>query len=187
VVRLHPVGDDQPGPRAPGRKPELFAPPRKPGPAPGTASAKDRVRGRVIELRRQGLSTYEISRRLKAVDTPLNRTSVAEILAEEWFGRLLRHPEPEASISPATPGRDTNWPAAAVIDFSTCIDGSLQGHELIGQPLMLFASHGYAAAYDVENVLKLRPADPGPGPERWGISTRPRVDAMVRPTWRSVA
>jgi transposase len=101
---------------------ELFAPPRKPGPAPGTAPAKDRVRGRVIELRRQGLSTYEISRRLKAEGTPLNRTSVAEILAEEGFGRLLRRPEPEASISPATPGRDTNWPAAAVIDFSTWPD-----------------------------------------------------------------
>jgi hypothetical protein len=98
---------------------ELFAPPRKPGPAPGSAPAKDRARGRVIELRRQGLSTYEISRRLKAEDTPLNRTSVAEILAEEGFGRLLRRPEPEASTSPATPGRDTNWPAAAVIDFST--------------------------------------------------------------------
>ncbi len=98
---------------------ELFAPSRKPGPAPGTAPAKDQARGRVIELRRQGLSTYEISRRLTAGDTPLNRTSVAEILAEEGFGRLLRRPEPGASISPATPGRDTTWPAAAVLDFST--------------------------------------------------------------------
>jgi len=35
----------------------LFAPPRKPGPAPGAAPAKDRVRGRVTGLRRQGLST----------------------------------------------------------------------------------------------------------------------------------
>jgi len=40
---------------------ELFAPPRRPGPAPGVAPAKDRARGRVIELRRHGLSTYEIS------------------------------------------------------------------------------------------------------------------------------
>jgi hypothetical protein len=31
---------------------------------------------------------------------------------------LLRRPEPEASISPATAGRDTNLPAAKVIDFS---------------------------------------------------------------------
>jgi len=96
---------------------ELFAPPRKPGPPPGTAPARDRVQGRVIGLRRQGLSAYEISARLSAEGTPLNRTSVAEILAEEGFGRLLRGPAPAESISPATPGRDTNLPAAAVIDF----------------------------------------------------------------------
>lgn len=35
---------------------ELFTPPRKPGPAPGVAPGKERVRGRVIALRRQGLS-----------------------------------------------------------------------------------------------------------------------------------
>src|SRR5712671_2054395 len=96
---------------------ELFAPPRRPGPPPGTAPAKDRARGRVIALRRQGLSTYEISARLAAEGTPLNRTSVGEILAEEGFGRLLRHPEPEASASPATAGRDTTLPRASVIDF----------------------------------------------------------------------
>lgn len=71
---------------------ELFAPPRRPGPAPGVAPAKDRARGRVVELRREGLSTYEISARLAGEGTPLNRTSVAEILTEEGFGRLLRHP-----------------------------------------------------------------------------------------------
>jgi hypothetical protein len=97
---------------------DLFAAPKKPGPPPGAAPAKDRVRGRVIELRRQGYSTYEISGRLAAEGTPLNRTSVAEILAEEGFGRLLRHPEPEASISPATAGRDTTLPAAKTLDFA---------------------------------------------------------------------
>ena len=97
---------------------ELFAPPRKPGPPPGTAPAKDAARGRVIELRRQGLSTYEISARLAAGGTPLNRTGVGEILAEEGFGRLLRHPEPEASVSPGTAGRDTALPRAAVLDFA---------------------------------------------------------------------
>ena len=97
---------------------ELFAPPRKPGPPPGTAPARDRVRGRVIGLRRQGLSSYEISARLSAEGTPLNRTSVAEILAEEGFGRLLRRPQPEASTSPAAPGRDTTLPAAKLLDFA---------------------------------------------------------------------
>jgi hypothetical protein len=98
---------------------QLFAPTRKPGPAPGTAPAKDRARGRVIELRRQGLSTYEISARLGGEGTPLNRTSVGEILAEEGFGRLLRHPEPLASASSATPGRDTRLPRTGRIDFDT--------------------------------------------------------------------
>ena len=97
---------------------ELFAPPKKPGPPPGTAPARDRARGRVIELRRQGLSTYEISARLAAEGRPLNRTSVGEILAEEGFGRMVRRPEPAASISPATPGRDTGLPRASVIDFT---------------------------------------------------------------------
>lgn len=96
---------------------DLFAPARKPGPAPGTAPAKERVRGRVIALRRQGLSAYEISAHLAAEGTPLNRTSVAEILTEEGFGRLLRHPDPEASTSIATPGRDTTLPPAARLDF----------------------------------------------------------------------
>ena len=34
------------------------------------------------------------------------------------FGRLLRHPEPEASISPGTAGRDTQLPGPATLDFA---------------------------------------------------------------------
>ena len=98
---------------------ELFAPPRQPGPPPGVAPAKDRARGRVIELRRDGLSTYEISRRLAGEGTPLNRTSVGEILTEEGFGRLLRHPGEQASTAVSTPGRDTRLPKTALLDFAT--------------------------------------------------------------------
>src|SRR5260370_38151589 len=43
------------------RKLELFAPPRKPGPPPGTAPATERVRRRGLELRLQVLSRYELS------------------------------------------------------------------------------------------------------------------------------
>src|SRR5712691_2356062 len=93
----------------------LFAAPGKPGPK--SAPAKDRARARVVQLRRQGLSVHEISARLRAEGTPLNRTGAGQILAEEGFGRLLRHPEPEASASPATRGRDTRLPRASVIDF----------------------------------------------------------------------
>ncbi|MGH3787796.1 MAG: transposase [Pseudonocardiaceae bacterium] len=96
----------------------LFTPPRRPGPPPGVAPAKDRARGRVIELRREGLSTYEISTRLAGEGIPLNRTSVAEILTEEGFGRLLRRPAEQASTAAATPGRDTRLPRTAALDFA---------------------------------------------------------------------
>ena len=98
------------------RRLQLFAPPGKPGPK--TAPAKDRARARVTELRREGLSVYQISARLRAGGTPLNRTGVGQILAEEGFGRLLRGAAPMASTSPATAGRDTRLPRAAVIDFA---------------------------------------------------------------------
>jgi hypothetical protein len=98
---------------------ELFAPARKPGPRPGVAPAKDRARARVIELRRQGLSTYEISTRLASESTPLNRTSVGEILTEEGFGRLLRHPADQVSTAVATPGRDSRLPKTVALDLAT--------------------------------------------------------------------
>ena len=94
----------------------LFAPPGVPGRK--SAPKKDAARARVIELRREGLSIYEISARLSLQGTALGRTAVSDILREEGFGRLLRGPEPEASISPATSGRDTGLPAAAVTDFT---------------------------------------------------------------------
>ncbi|MBA2473694.1 MAG: hypothetical protein H0V41_16215 [Pseudonocardiales bacterium] len=98
-------------------KVQMFATPGRPGPK--SAPAKDRARARVVELRRLGLSVYEISSRLRAEATPLNRTGVGQILAEEGFGRLLRGPEPTASANPGTAGRDTQLPRASVIDFAT--------------------------------------------------------------------
>ena len=94
----------------------VFAAPGTPGRK--SAPKKDAARGRVIGLRREGLSVYEISTRLGQEGTPLGRTAVSDILREEGFGRLLRGPEPEASTSPATSGRDTRLPAAGVIDFA---------------------------------------------------------------------
>ena len=94
----------------------IFAPPGTPGRK--SAPKTDAARGRVIELRREGLSVYEISRRLAGEGTPLGRTAVSGILREEGFGRLLRGPAPEASTSPATSGRDTRLPAAAITDFA---------------------------------------------------------------------
>ena len=94
----------------------LLAEPGKPGRK--SSPVKDRARGRVIELRRQGLSVYEISARLALEGTGLNRTGVGQILAEEGFGRLLRGPAQQQSTSPGTAGRDTALPRSAVIDLA---------------------------------------------------------------------
>src|SRR5437899_7148181 len=64
-------------------------------PGPKSAPAKDAARARVVALRRAGHSTHEISEALKDTDTPLNRTSVAEVLAEEGFTR--QWPRPHAA------------------------------------------------------------------------------------------
>ena len=94
----------------------VFAPPGTPGRK--NAPRKDAARARAIELRRDGLSVYEIATRLTSEGTPLGRTAVSDILREEGFGRLLRGPAPQASTSPATSGRDTRLPAAGPIDFA---------------------------------------------------------------------
>ena len=95
---------------------QLFAPPGKPGPK--TAPARDRARARVTELRREGRPVHEISSRLRAGGTRLNRTGVGQILAEEGFGRLPRGAAPMASTGPAAAGRDTRLPRAAVTGFA---------------------------------------------------------------------
>src|SRR6266542_924666 len=81
------------------------------------ATLNSLARDRVIQLRRDGLSVYEISTRLAVEGIGLNRTGVGQILREEGFGRVLRDPADQASTSPATSGRDTRLPKTSVLDF----------------------------------------------------------------------
>ena len=84
----------------------VFAPPGTPGPK--NAPRKDAARARAIELRRAGLSVYEIATRLTSEGTPLGRTAVSDILREEGFGGCCAAPRPRpAPARPppaATPG-----------------------------------------------------------------------------------
>jgi hypothetical protein len=86
---------------------------RTPKPGPQRAPAKEAARERVIELRRAGHSAHEIAAALAGTASPLNRTGVAEILAEEGFGRLW--PRPYAARG--GPRRE-QLPRAAPIDFA---------------------------------------------------------------------
>ncbi|HZM74176.1 MAG TPA: hypothetical protein VFC19_00530 [Candidatus Limnocylindrales bacterium] len=85
-----------------------------PTPGPKNAPAKDAARSRIIELRQQGRSAYEIATVLAAEATPLNRTGVAEVLAAEGFPRLQPRPHAQRGLPRrATPTH------TKVIDFDT--------------------------------------------------------------------
>ena len=64
-------------------------------PGPKTAPGKDAARPRIIELRAAGHSIDEIAAALAAEGTPLNRTGIAEVIAEEGLPRLWRRPDAE--------------------------------------------------------------------------------------------
>jgi len=84
---------------------------RRPGPK--TAPAKEAARARIVELRRGGHSIDEIAVALRDEGTPLNRTGIAEVVAEEGFERLWRRPEPARGA----PRRET-LPRAKILDFA---------------------------------------------------------------------
>ena len=64
-------------------------------PGPKTAPAKDAARPRILELRAAGHSIDEIAAALAAEGTPLNRTGIAELIADEGLPRLWRRPDAE--------------------------------------------------------------------------------------------
>jgi Transposase DDE domain group 1 len=64
-------------------------------PGPKTAPAKDAARARIIELRAAGHSIDEIADALAAEGTPLNRTGIAEVIAEQGLPRMWRRPDAE--------------------------------------------------------------------------------------------
>lgn len=83
---------------------------RRPGPK--VAPAKEAARARIIELRRVGHSIDEIGVALAAEGTPLNRTGISEVVAEEGFERLWRRPDPARGAP-----RRESLPRAEVLDF----------------------------------------------------------------------
>jgi hypothetical protein len=86
-------------------------------PGPTRAPAKNAARAAIIELRRAGHSAKEISEFLAGTPTPLNRTGVAEVLAEAGFPRLPVRPPAERGA----PYRD-HPRRARVIDFAQLPD-----------------------------------------------------------------
>jgi hypothetical protein len=83
-------------------------------PGPKRAPTKERAHGRIVELRAAGHSIDEIAVVLGREGMPLNRTGIAEVIAEEGFGRLWRRPQ----ALRGAPARE-QLPRTGVIDFDT--------------------------------------------------------------------
>ena len=81
-------------------------------PGPKRAPAKERAHDRIVELRSAGHSIDEIALVLAREGIALNRTGIAEVIAEEGFGRLWRRPE----VLRGAPRRE-QLPRTGVIDF----------------------------------------------------------------------
>ena len=81
-------------------------------PGPKRAPAKERAHGRIVELRAAGHSIDEIALVLTREGMALNRTGIAEVIAEEGFGRLWRRPQ----ALRGAPRRE-QLPRTGVIDF----------------------------------------------------------------------
>jgi Transposase DDE domain len=71
---------------------QFFLPPAK---GPKTAPKTERLREKVIALRKQNLSIYDISRTLSREAEPLSPVAVSLILKEEGFARLPRRQDEE--------------------------------------------------------------------------------------------
>ncbi len=129
---------------------DFFSSPR---PGPKVAPAKEAARGRIVELRRLGRSAYEIAAVLQAEGTPLNRTGVAEVLAEEGFARLWPRPHAERGLP-----RRGALPRAAAVGFDALPERSetkvagllLVVPELVGLDLPALVS---AAGYPGTSVI----------------------------------
>jgi hypothetical protein len=81
-------------------------------PGPRHAPGKERAHDRIVGLRAAGHSIDEIAQVLAREGMPLNRTGIAEVIAEEGFGRLWRRPE----VLRGAPRRE-QLPRTGAIDF----------------------------------------------------------------------
>ncbi len=82
-------------------------------PGPKRAPAKDAARARIIELRTDGHSIDEIALALAAEGLGLNRTGIAEVIAEHGMPRLWRWPD----TARGGPRREV-LPRAELLDFA---------------------------------------------------------------------
>ena len=115
----------------------FFLPPQK---GPRHAPKRQRVREKVIAMRKQNLSIYDISEQLSAARQPLSPVAVSLILKEEGFARLPRRGDEERTGRPG--------PAKADVADVRALDLSPRSLHTQFGGLFLFVPYLVAIGFD---------------------------------------
>ncbi len=111
---------------------------------PQSSAKGDTTREKIIELRKQNLSIYDISRALKDQDRRLSPAAIARILNEAGFAKLPRRADEERATAPR--------PEAAAIADVRQLDLSPQNFRTQFGGLFLFVP--YLAKIPLERMLE---------------------------------
>src|SRR6202030_1381406 len=111
---------------------------------PQTSAKRDTTRAKIVELRKQNLSIYDISRALKDQDRRLSPAAIARILNDAGFAKLPRRADEERATAPR--------PEAAPIADVRQLDLSPQNFRTQFGGLFLFVP--YLAKIPLERMLE---------------------------------
>jgi hypothetical protein len=111
---------------------------------PQTSAKRDTTHEKIIELRKQNLSIYDISRALKDQDRRLSPAAIARILNDAGFAKLPRRADEERATAPR--------PEAAPIADVRQLDLSAQNFRTQFGGLFLFVP--YLAKIPLERMLE---------------------------------
>jgi hypothetical protein len=119
----------------------FFLPPQK---GPQAAPKTDRIRDKVVALRKQNLSIYDISRVLEESGQKVSAVAISLILKEEGFARLPRRRDEERMAGPR--------PEVAQVADVSCLDLSPRQFRTQFGGLYLFVP--YLAQIPLEGLLE---------------------------------
>lgn len=120
---------------------QFFLPPAK---GPHRAPKRDRVRERIIQLRKENLSIYDISRVLATEGHKVSPVSISVVLKEEGFARLPRRPDEERPGGPR--------PIKAAVADVRALD--LRPREFRTKFAGLFLFYPFLACIPFDQILK---------------------------------
>jgi hypothetical protein len=129
---------------------------------PRSAPKKDSVRERVIELRKQNYSVYDIQRALEESGQSLSPAAISQTLVEEGFARLPRRSDEERPPAlRATPAAVFSDPLRRIVPFLAFSGSDPSGRSVEQVPLSRVANDSRQRCHTIlvgDEVVRQRTA-----------------------------